>query len=108
MAKTINFTYDGRDYTLEFTRNSIKEMERDGFNIRDLSSKPTFTVELMFAGAFKAHHRFVKPDVIDAIYKELTDKEKLIIKLVEMYEETILTLLGENEENAGNVQWEAK
>ena len=31
MAKTINFTYEGKDYTLEFTRRTIRQMEDEGF-----------------------------------------------------------------------------
>ena len=31
MAKQLIFTYDGKDYTLEFTRRTVAEMEKKGF-----------------------------------------------------------------------------
>lgn len=35
MAKTINFTFEGTDYTLEYTRASVAALEKQGFNIGD-------------------------------------------------------------------------
>ena len=31
MAKQLNFTYNGKDYTLEYTRRTVTEMEKKGF-----------------------------------------------------------------------------
>ena len=59
----------------------------------------------LFAGAFKAHHRFVKQDTIDAIYANMPNKDKLIEKLAEMYNEPILSLMEEPEDTAKNVDW---
>ena len=58
-------------------------------------------------GAFLAHHRFVKEDVINNIYTKLTKKEDLIGKLAEMYNEPIMALVEEPEEDKGNVNWTA-
>ena len=30
MAKQLNFEYKGKEYTLEFTRETVKQMEREG------------------------------------------------------------------------------
>ena len=30
MAKQINFEHNGKEYTLEYTRESVKQMEREG------------------------------------------------------------------------------
>ena len=65
------------------------------------------TLPALFAGAFLAHHRFVKSDIIDNIYSKLTKKEDLIGKLAEMYNEPILTLVEEPEEAEGNLDWTA-
>lgn len=65
------------------------------------------TLPELFAGAFLAHHRFLKREVIDEIYSKMTNKEALIGKLAEMYNEPILTLMEEPEENEGNVSWTA-
>ena len=107
MAKQLHFTYDGKDYTLEFTRRTVAEMEKKGFIASDITEKPMTTLPALFAGAFLAHHRFVKSDIIDNIYSKLTKKEDLIGKLAEMYNEPILTLVEEPEEAEGNLEWTA-
>lgn len=107
MAKQLHFTFDGKDYTLEFTRRTVAEMEKKGFIASDITEKPMTTLPALFAGAFLAHHRFVKSDIIDNIYSKLTKKEDLIGKLAEMYNEPILTLVEEPEEAEGNLDWTA-
>ncbi len=107
MAKQILFEYEGKDYTLEFTRKSIETMEKRGFVVNDIMTKPVSTLPTLFAGAFLAHHRFVKRDVIDKIFDSLTDKEELIGKLAEMYNEPIMAIMDEPSENEGNVNWDA-
>ena len=107
MAKQLIFTYEGKEYTLEFTRRTVAEMEKKGFIASDITDKPMTTLPALFAGAFLAHHRFVKGDVIDNIYSKLTKKEDLIGKLAEMYNEPILTLVEEPEEAEENLDWTA-
>lgn len=107
MAKQLTFTYDGKDYTLEFTRRTVAEMEKKGFIASDITDKPMITLPALFAGAFLAHHRFVKEDIINDIYSKLTKKEDLIGKLAEMYNEPILALVEEPEKAEGNLDWTA-
>lgn len=107
MAKQLNFTYDGKDYTLEFTRRTVAEMEKKGFIASDITEKPMTTLPALFAGAFLAHHRFVKEDIINDIYSKLTKKEDLIGKLAEMYNEPILALVEEPEKAEENLDWTA-
>lgn len=107
MAKQLTFTYDGKDYTLEFTRRTVAEMEKKGFIASDITDKPMTMLPALFAGAFLAHHRFVKEDVINDIYSKLTKKEDLIGKLAEMYNEPILALVEEPEKAEGNLDWTA-
>jgi hypothetical protein len=107
MAKQLNFTFKNTDYTLEFTRRTVMEMEKKGFVAADVEAKPMSTLPALFEGAFLAHHRFVKKDVIDDIYNHMTNKEDLIGKLAEMYSEPILALVEEPEDNEGNVSWTA-
>ena len=105
MAKQITIKYEGTDYTLEYTRKSIQKMEAQGFNIGGISDTPMTTLPKLFAGAFLAHHQFVRQETIDAIYALLPDKEGLIGKLSEMYSEPLQALLAEPKE--GNLKWEA-
>jgi len=107
MAKTINFNFEGTDYTLEYTRASVATLEKQGFNISDISDKPLVTLPTLFAGAFLAHHRFVKRDVIDKIYAKMTNKMDLVMRLAEMYNEPIEALVDEPEESEGNLTWGA-
>ena len=107
MAKQLTFTYEGKDYTLEFTRRTVAEMEKKGFIASDITDKPMTTLPALFAGAFLAHHRFVKEDIINDIYSKLTKKEDPIGKLAEMYNEPILALVEEPEKAEGNLDWTA-
>ena len=112
MAKqlTINDPTSGMTYTLEYTRKSVEMMEKNGFVADDIQRKPMTMLPTLFAGAFLAHHRFVKRDVIDNIYARMNHKDELMTALVEMDNEPIMSLFDEpenNEDNAGNVSWKA-
>lgn len=111
MAKqlTINDPVSGVTYTLEFTRKTVELMEKNGFVAADMERKPMTLLPALFAGAFLAHHRFVKRDVIDAIYAKLNHKDELIGALVEMYNEPLMALLDEPEQenDEGNLSWKA-
>ena len=108
MAKQLNFNYDGKEYTLEFTRESIKQMEREGFVASDVVNKPMNTLPKLFAGAFKAHHRFdTKQKKIDEIFELFKNKQALVEKLAEMYSEPMETLMDDDAIDGGNaIAWE--
>lgn len=110
MAKTltINDPMTGVTYTLEYTRKSVETMEKSGFVADEVARKPVSMLPALFAGAFLAHHRSVKRDVIDNLYARLPHKDELVPALVEMYNEPLLSLLDEPESpegDAGNVSW---
>lgn len=105
MSKQITFTFEDKDYTLEYTRRTVRQMEEAGFISSDIGVRPMTLLPQMFAGAFLAHHRFTKQDVIDRIYAAMPNKEDLINKLAEMYNDPIETLMDEPTE--GNVKWNA-
>lgn len=107
MAKTIKINYEGIEYTLEFTRRTIEQMEKSGFVVSDIETKPVSTLPSLFAGAFLAHHRFIRRDIIDAIFMKITNKEDFIQKLAEMYSEPIEAMMDEPGESEGNLTWGA-
>lgn len=107
MAKQIIFEFEGKEFTLEYTRKTIETMERQGFVASDIIEKPMSTLPALFAGAFLAHHRFVKREVIDRIFEKMTNRQELIGKLAEMYNEPIESLMNDPEEDEGNVTWGA-
>ena len=105
MSKQLNFVYKDVEYTLEFTRRTVEQMEREGFVADDVKTKPVTTLPTLFAGAFKAHHKFVKREVIDEIYSKMTNKAELIGKLAEMYNDPIAALIDEPVESSENLTW---
>lgn len=107
MAKQLNFEFEDKAYTLEFTRKSLETMEKQGFSISDAERKPMSTLPELFAGAFLANHRYVKRDVVDRIFQSMTGKSELFGKLAEMYQEPLVALMDEPEESKGNVSWTA-
>ena len=107
MSKQLKFTYQDKEYCLEYTRESVKTMERGGFKASDIDDKPMTTLPALFAGAFLANHRYAKQKVIDEIFSKMTNKGELIGKLAEMYNEPIMTLIDEPEDDEGNVDWTA-
>ncbi len=107
MAKQLTFNYEGTEYTLEYTRRTVSEMESKGFVADDIDTKPMTVLPQLFAGAFLAHHRWVKNNLIEEIYSKLPHKEELIGKLAEMYNEPIMALVAEPEDSKGNVEWTA-
>lgn len=105
MAKTIKFSFEGNDYTLEFTRNTIRTMESQGFTLSQVSDKPISVLPALFRGAFLAHHKFIKAEVVDKIFAKMTDREKLFETLADMYNEPIVALMNEPAADEGNISW---
>lgn len=103
----INFDYNGKHYCLEYTRESVKIMEAGGFNPGDIAEKPAIRSEQLWAGAFLAHHRNVSNTVVMKLYDQMTRKSELLEALRSMLADTYESLLSENEEDSGNVEWVA-
>lgn len=102
----INLTYDKKEYILEYSRQSVKTMENQGFVLEELTTKPANMIPLLFAGAFIKNHSGkdgVKRKVVDEIYDSLDDKTALLEALMEMYADTLATLTDSN--GSGNVTW---
>ena len=105
MSTKITITYENRPYTLEYTRESVRTMESMGFIADELFTKPAIRIPELFYGAFAAHHRGVKRKDVDRMFNGLSNRSELIQKLVEMYRDTLSTLLDEPEGGEGNVTW---
>lgn len=108
MAKQIKVPYNGKAYTLEYTRKTVSMMERNGFVIGDLTDKMATMVPMLFSGAFYAHHDRVKSETKDLIWDGLKNREKLVAALAEMYYEAYTTLFDNADEDSdeGNSGWE--
>ncbi len=105
MAKTITIPFEGREYTLEYNRDAVKLMERAGFDVDLIRSKPMNMLPMLFEGAFHMHHRRADKDVIRKMFDKIKGKDELMAALLEMYNEPLSALFDEPEEDEGNVTW---
>lgn len=101
----IDFDYNGKHYCLEYTRETVKMMEANGFNINDISDKPATRIEQLWAGAFLANNRKTSNTVIKELYDEMEDKDGLLEALSTMYNNTLSYLLPDKDEDQGKVKW---
>lgn len=105
MSKKIKLSYEGKEYTLEYTRNTALALEQSGFVLSDVRSKPVYSLVTLFNGAFVANHRRLEGSVVEKIFDSLKDKEKLLAALVGMYDETVSSLMDSTDDE-GNATWE--
>ncbi len=108
MATKIRFEHEGKEYTLEYTRRTVRYMEDKGFVASRLFDAPMTMLPDLFAGAFQANHRFLDRKVIDGLYDKFKNKKALLSTLTKMYNEPIEALLADDrEEDEGNmIAWE--
>ena len=107
MATKITVKYQKNEYTLEFSRSAVKQMEQQGFVLDQIGDKPMTMVPLLVYGAFMKHHKGIKRNLVDEIYEHITDKvgdgeNGFIQALLEMYAETVNTLTDNSSVDEGN------
>lgn len=105
MNTKIKFTYKDVPYVLEYDRDIISTLEEAGFSAKEFANAPMKNLNLAFKGAFLKNHRKTKDSVIDEIYSNMKDKEKLISTLLTMIDECYATLFDE-EDDEGNIEWD--
>lgn len=113
MSTKINISYQKKDYTLEYSRESVRQMESTGFVLDQVGDKPMTMIPLLFYGAFFKNHRGIKRKLVDEIFEHIPNKFEeengLMAALIEMYSETIQTLTDDKDIEEGNVAiWEVK
>lgn len=108
MSTKITVTYKSRDYVLEFSRNTVKQIEDQGFILDQLGDKPATMIPLLVYGAFMKNNRGIKRSLVDEIYENLINKvgdegkDGFIGVLAEMYAETVSSLMDDNPVDEGN------
>lgn len=105
MNKKIEFDYDGTHYTLEYNRNSVALIEKQGFCIEEFTKKPMLMLPLAFEGLFYKNHKMVSREIIEKIYDKMKSKDTLIKTIAEMLSETYTSLQSEPTEKEGNIEW---
>lgn len=106
MTTKIKFQYKDKAYVLEYTKSSVKEMERRGFVAEDVLKKPMTLLPEMFAGAFIANHRFTRHKDIMEIYSKFDNKAELLNALAEMYSIVLDEFVEELEGTHNGLAWE--
>lgn len=102
MSKIV-LNHNKKEYVLEYSRQSVKTMEAQGFVIDEITSKPMTMIPLLFSGSFIKNHKGEKRAVIDTIYDEIADKTGFMEALITLYSETLSTLTDDSGE--GNATW---
>ena len=64
---TIKDTEEHREYTLEFTRKTVTQTERAGFELDKLETAPMTMVYLLWWGAFLTHHPYMRKEDADKL-----------------------------------------
>lgn len=107
MATKMKFSYNGKDYCLEYTKDSVKQMEAKGFRVESVLEAPMTMLPELFAGAFKANHEFTGRKIINDIFEAMGNRNELYNTLITMYREQVNALFEEPDEDAGNaIAWE--
>lgn len=104
MAKQINLTYNGVDYTLEYNRSAVRAMESQGFVLEDMETKPMTIIPILVEGAFRMHHSNIKRSTIDEIFNSIGNKTDFYMALGEMYADCVKSLMDDEEKN---LEWKA-
>lgn len=100
----LNFEYKDKEYSLYYTVDSLKRLEKSGFSFADLDSRLLTGTEDLFCAAFNAKHSDTPRRVREEIYREMSGSaeggEMLGDILVEMLNETIEAM-----KPRGNIGW---
>lgn len=105
MNTKIEFEKDGEKYILEYTRETVALMEKQGFSVSGLADKPMLMLPLAFEGLFYKNHRKVNKKFIDEVFENFKDKEKLLETIGKMLEECYSVLTVDNEDSSKNIEW---
>jgi hypothetical protein len=102
MPKNISFIHNGTAFKLEFTPETICQMETDGFTfdiLKEADKRPFTVACALFVGAFYAHHSDLTEDEIFTVIESLSRKQELLERLAEMYVDVVRTM------EAGDTAW---
>jgi hypothetical protein len=105
MARTtLDFEYDGKDYSLAYTVDVVKRLDRSGLLAQIAKGeRPLTMTEDLFMAAFDANHATVSGNIRRKIFEEFTETSEdgsLIECLIEMLQE-----VQEAMSPRGNVKW---
>ena len=107
----IEFDYSGKHYVLEFTADSIKKMEKAGYDFSSIDKKICTSTEDAFCGLFIAHHADTPMKLRKEIFGSLSrhseddNAEEEEDGLASVIAEMLLEAFDEIGGRSGNVDW---
>lgn len=100
----ITFTFDDKDYTLEFDRDSANRTAMGGLDVSKLSGEQILTgPKMIFEGALYKHHGRLSKRKVEEIFESFDEKAELIGALTEMYAQAVESVYSDG---SGKTQWE--
>ena len=102
---TLDFEYNGKDYSLAYTIDVVKRLDKAGI-IAKLEDHPLTCTEVLFVAAFEANHSEVSDRIRKEIYSEFSDSSEdgsLLEVLIEMIKEVQKAMAPK-----GNIKWRTK
>lgn len=102
----IQFEWEGKPLTLEFTADSLRKMEDRGFDITEIDKHLLTIGETLFCGAFIAHHDNISESKRKELFREISacaedGEERIEDVLANMLKEAI----DEIQSHRGNLKW---
>jgi len=97
---------NNKEYTLGFSKKTVKEMARNGFDISKAVDNYVIGIPDLFTGAFLRYHRGIKQNLVDELWEMIPNKAGLTEKLVTMFNEQLDELFSDPEDDAKKVMWE--
>lgn len=99
----IKFSYDDREYTLTFDRDTANKTAMSGLDIGKLSGEQIMSgPRLLFEGSLQKHHGRLSKRLAEEIFDSFDDKQELIAALLEMYAKAVESVYSDG---SGKTQW---
>lgn len=83
---------NGNPYTLEFNRETVERMQRNGFVLD--TDRLFMSAKDLIMGAFRMHHKKLEWQHIEPVWMAQNKRDELLKVLAEMYMEPTITLMG--------------
>lgn len=92
---------DGREYVLTFTREVVRRMEAQGFDVSHVEAMPVTTIEDLIVGSFEARQPSMSRAARLQVWDSLEDKRDLFDALVQLYMVPVNSLVADPTEATG-------
>lgn len=88
----------GAEYTLEFSRESVKFAEQRGFSMNDIERYPMTKLPELFYYAFRMHHKMIPREKTDKLFERMIFPKGFFERLGKLYALPLSFLAEETEE----------